>query len=146
MAKLKMLADVIDQRAVTEVMIQAAKIIQSEAKVRAPRGKTGRLEQSIVVTGQAKRKRKKGRMQSYCYVDKSIAPHAHLIEYGTAVRVPVSKKVMADQEAGIIYGKHADPMPAHPFFRPAVDHKEAEAATYMSNGVLRVIDEAAAKQ
>lgn len=148
-AKLKYLADVIDKNIVSDVVLDAAKIIQSDAKSRAPRGETGNLQKGIVAK-KAKKKRKmfassEPSAVSFVAIDRAIAKHAYWIEFGTAARKPLTKKVMADKEKGIIYGTIADPMPAKPFFRPAVDHKASEARQYMKDGILRAIQDAVSK-
>lgn len=140
MAKLALLAGLIGKDEIQDIPLQAAKIIQHEAIARAPRGPTGNLEKSIIAKKGSKAQ--KGNAVAFCAVDRKIAPHAHMVEFGTLARRPKTKKVMADKEAGIIYGTLADPMPAKPFLRPAVDHKASDAKTYMKAAILDAIEKA----
>lgn len=79
---------------------------------RAPLGPTGNLKRSIV----AKPFQKKGRGLSFVAVDRKIAPHAGLVEFG-----------------------HGGPRPAppHPFFRPVIDSYKGEAYKTRMAGILK---------
>jgi len=86
------------------VMMEGAKIIAAAAKANAPKGPTGNLKKGI----KAKFLRQISNFpRSAAAV--SNAPHDHLVEYGTA---PRRQKTT---------GRYTGSMPAHPFFRPAVD-------------------------
>ena len=86
------------------VMMEGAKIVAAAAKANAPQGKTGNLKKGI----KAKQLRQISNYpRSAAAVSNS--PHDHLVEYGTAPRI--QKKT----------GRYTGSMPAHPFFRPAVD-------------------------
>jgi HK97 gp10 family phage protein len=102
------------------ILLDAAEVIRDAARDNAPQGLTGNLKRGIVAKllrpyqGNSIR-------SSMAGIDYRIAPHAHLVEFGTGPRTPKEKKVMYSNLTGIFYGTHAAPMPAHPFFRPAWD-------------------------
>lgn len=62
-----------------------------------------------------------------------IAPHAHLVEYGTGTRWASTPKGLispypaGQREKGEYFGMSANPMPQKPFFRPIVDEYTAGA-------------------
>jgi len=94
-----------------------ADLIADEARRLAP-VKEGNLKRSIVskvnkVAGQFN-----GTGSAYVGVDYSIAPHAHLVEFGA----------------------RGGQMPAHPFMRPAIDAKQAEAARLIDADLQQRID------
>lgn len=89
---------------VEPVMMEGAKIIADAARAAAPKGPTGNLKKGIKA-----KFLKPISLQPRSAAAVSNAPHDHLVEYGTAPRT--QKKT----------GRYTGSMPAHPFFRPAVD-------------------------
>ena len=87
-----------------------AKIIALRARELAPRGDTKNLVKGIKWRG---RRAKKG-MTTITAMAVSTAPHAYLVEYGTAVRYTKS-------------GAHRGAGPAQPHMRPALDEKWRES-------------------
>lgn len=83
----------------------AADLIAEEARRLAPE-KTGALKRGIVSRVNKVSAQFMGVGSAYVGVDYHIAPHAHLVEFGA----------------------RGGEMPAHPFMRPAIDAKQAEAA------------------
>jgi len=83
----------------------AADIIAEEARQLAPLGPTGNLKRGIVSRVDKTATQFGHSGAAYVWVDYSIAPHAHLVEFGA----------------------RGGNMPAHPFMRPAVDSKQTEA-------------------
>ena len=85
------------------IMMEGAKIVAAAAKSAAPQGATGNLKKGI----KAKFLRQ---ISNYPRSAAAVsnAPHDHLVEYGTAPRRQKN-------------GRYTGSMPAHPFFRPAVD-------------------------
>ena len=81
----------VDPPVVDPIAMRTAKSIADNARARAPKGPTGNLKRSI--------KSFKGRNKgvALAVVDAKIAPHRHLVEFGTV---------------------H---MPAQPYWRPAVE-------------------------
>ncbi len=116
---------VLDGRDVENVLVGGARVILAEARRRAPRGPTGNLIRSI----KAKKGRRRGRLFSiaFCAVDRKIAPHAHLVEYGTGPRYQKRPK------------KYVGEMPAKPFFRPAVEATKAEVALKVNRGIMQLL-------
>lgn len=94
-----------------------AEIIAKEARLLAPPGKTGRLKRGIVAKEDKNASMFTGDGVAYVGVDYGIAPHAHLVEFGA----------------------RGGAMPAHPFMRPAIDSKQAEAAKAMEDDLLKRI-------
>jgi len=79
--------------------LEKAKVIAEDARSRAPLGPTGNLKRSLIA--KLLDKRGDNPQVAIAAVDRKIAPHAHLVEFGTSR------------------------MSARPFFRPAVEeHKE----------------------
>lgn len=96
---------------------------QRKAKQVAKR-KTGSLSRAI------KAKHGKGGGSAIVIVDYKIAPHSHLVEFGSGPRYQRS-------------GKYVGQMSARPFFRPAVDENKARAARIIAKGVETAIEKAA---
>jgi HK97 gp10 family phage protein len=95
---------------------EAAKVIEEAVRARAPQGPTGNLKRGIKTV----KLPQKGTLPpaSIAKVDYSIAPHAHLLEYGT---VRMDKK---------------------PFFRPAVDEVKGQAMNTLKSEMTKVIKKA----
>ena len=77
------------QDKLNEAAYKQAEVIRDRIESYAPVGETGNLKRSPVA--------KKLDKVAIAAIDRKIAPHAHLVEFGTS---------------------HS---PAHPFFRPAID-------------------------
>lgn len=100
--------------------------------------KPGSLKRGII--GGA-RVGKSGTQQIVSYVkvnyktkDGPIAPHGHLVEFGTAERRPKKRKYMSFVAgSNVVFARRADPVPARPYFRVAVqsDGPTALAAAQM---------------
>jgi len=70
----------------------------------------------------AKRHRRRGAGKAFIIADYGIAPHLHLIEFGTEQsRKPKKSKVLYDKNTGKVFGTEVAPMPPRPFFRPTLD-------------------------
>ena len=70
----------------------------------------------------AKKHKRRGSGKAFVIADFGIAPHLHLIEFGTDTsRKPKKAKILFDKDTGIVYGTEVAPMPAQPFFRPTLD-------------------------
>ena len=105
---------------VRNTLKKAAKPIRDAAEADAPRGPTGNLKGSFIISpkkrGRARYRVTGGGLDMYVG---SIAPHAHLVEFGTSERVSDS-------------GKSSGRMPENRFFTRAWDRtrKEAENILY----------------
>jgi HK97 gp10 family phage protein len=97
-AQLKDLAKSCNPDDVEAIVVKGAKVMAAAVKAKAPEGPTGRLKRSIKV----KKMRPHGMNPApvIVAVDRKIAPHAHLVEFGTSKAPP------------------------HEFFRPALDETE----------------------
>lgn len=107
-ANLQRMAKMIDEEEVVKGLLVIDKELRDEVKQRAPKGKTGNLRSSIVAKS-FRGKGIKGAPAVFLAVDFRKGPHAHLIEFGHRVVPPPKSDFKRDF------------VPAHPFFRPAVD-------------------------
>lgn len=101
-----------------------------EALNRAPMGKTGNLKQGI----------EKEHHGTYGVV-KSTAPHSHLVEFGTDIRIVAPKYRKALKiNGGFVRGDiYSGKMPKAPFMRPAIEQTRPE----IEREVEEAIDNAA---
>ena len=97
-------------------LLKQAEIIAEDARDRAPLGPTGNLKRSL----HAELLPEKTRFPTVAIaaVDRKIAPHAHLVEFGTSK------------------------MAARPFFRPAVDANGGKVIDNIKNGAKKLIERA----
>jgi|SRR6056297_1998644 len=98
-----------------DASMSSAEIMRNEIERRAPRGPTGNLKRSIVKKALD---RKPWGASVIAAVDRKVAPHAHLVEYGTSR----SK--------------------ANPFFRKSVEATAGKAAKRFKSNIKTMIDEA----
>ena len=131
--KLNRLRGIVNEKALENNFLDAAKIIKSAAKQKAPIAKKGHWSkkgsrsgsQHWVEPGALRRgivaKKFKGQTKhppaAFCAIDYSIAPHAHLVEFGA----------------------RGGKMPATPFFRPAIDTTKNEVANEIKTGLRKAI-------
>lgn len=103
---------------------KAGRVIRNEAKQNAPVGETGNLKKSMIVSTKLHGRKVKSRQGVIVFVgaDHMEAPHAHLVEFGTAPREHKS-------------GKSTGQMPANPFFRNAWDAKKDEAMKVLTKSI-----------
>lgn len=123
--RLQKLANAIEGSQVEQILLDAAQPIADQARAWAPEGPTGNLKRALL----AKKLQRKGRKTApvIAAVDRKIAPHAHLVEYGSQGRQHKS-------------GKSTGSMPAKPYFRPAVDARKGDAARIIEDGLRRLIE------
>lgn len=122
---IKNTAKALDPDVVEPVFMEGAKVIQTAAKSGAPKGETGNLFGSI----KTKFLKQIGNnpRSAIAAVDRKKAPHAHLIEYGTAERY---------QKKGHKYVGH---VPAHPFWRPAIDQNYKNIFNTVRNKLIDLV-------
>lgn len=107
-SNIKKLLNVTDFKEMKPVYLEAAELVRDRIKDNAPQGPTGNLKRSpvakaldnVVIAG----------------IDRKIAPHAHLLEFGTVK------------------------MAARPFFRPAIDTSKNDVAEIIKNGARENIE------
>ena len=99
-----------------KTLLKQAEIIAEDARDRAPLGPTGNLKRSL----RAKLLDEKSRFPTVAIaaVDRKIAPHAHLVEFGTSK------------------------MSARPFFRPAVDSHGRKVINNIKDGAKKLVEKA----
>jgi len=103
-------------KAMNKTLLKEAEIIAEDARDRAPLGPTGNLKRSL----HAKLLDEKTRFPhvAIAAVDRKIAPHAWIIEFGTSK------------------------MTARPFFRPAVDSRSRKVIDNIKNGAKKLVEKA----
>lgn len=94
-----------------EAYLQGAIVIANEAKLRAPLGPTGNLKRGVFAARGDPNKRNALAGMNY-----RIAPHAHLVEYGTVKMV------------------------ARPYFRPAITTKKDAAGRVIIDGLKKILE------
>ena len=109
------LAEVIDEangKKAKEVYLSAAMKIRDGARTRAPK-RTGKLRESIFAA-----RGDMNKPNALVGVNYRIAPHAHLVEYGTVKTRP------------------------HPFLRPAIAASAAEVRRTIETGLKKIVEDA----
>jgi len=129
-ATLRNLVNALPNEKVEPVMMEGAKTVAAAAKAKAPRGPTGNLKKAVKAK-QLKQISNYPRSAA-AVVDRKVAPHANIIEYGTKPRHQKS-------------GRYTGSGPARPFFRPAVDTNVGRIYTQIKDKFLDMILEAARK-
>lgn len=131
--RLKELPDRLAKNILKTAVRAAGVVIRDEARRRAP-VLDGELRKALMVES------KRGRPGDVIFVvgpDYKRAPHAHLVEFGTAEHIvsagtfrgrKTGKKVLYSTKTGTFYGKSVSvSAPKKPFLRPAADSKAREA-------------------
>lgn len=112
--------------AAKQSLLNQAEMVRDKIREKAPEGPTGNLKRSPVAKLLSSR-------SGYPFIaiagiDRKIAPHAHLVEFGGSnIRTPKKTKVLFDKDTGQFFGTEVSPMPAHPFFRPAIQEAMPKA-------------------
>jgi HK97 gp10 family phage protein len=94
---------------VENILLSKAEMIRERASTAAPQDETGNLKRGIVAKVLQRRGDKYA--PAMAGINYGIAPHAHLVEFGHAIRF--SRK-----------GKSFGFVPPHPFFRPVFDSEK----------------------
>lgn len=103
----------LDPLKVEKVLLKGAKTVSAESKRRAPE-REGTLKKAH--KARVSRRRRKDGAGAFSAIDRKIAPHAHLVEYGTVKTQ------------------------ANPFFRPAVDATEAQVKAQVEGDSKALVD------
>ncbi|MGE5553299.1 MAG: HK97-gp10 family putative phage morphogenesis protein [Betaproteobacteria bacterium] len=120
-AKIQEVRDSLAPEKVEPVLLEGAQIIADRIREKAPKGPTGRLKEAA--TARQLKRLGKGPAPAVAALDRKIAPHAHLVEYGH--KTPSGGRV-----------------PAKPYFRPAVDETERTAARHVMQKLDELLDKA----
>ncbi len=104
------------KEATGKILIKQAYVIRDRIKDKAPSGPTGNLKRSPIA--RLMPESDKYPAIAIAGIDRKIAPHAHLVEFGTSRA------------------------PAHPFFRPAIDETKSEVMEGIRNGLKKNIEDA----
>lgn len=107
---------------VTQALEDSAKMIRSEAERLAPRGPTGNLKRAL---RQSLGRATKTFLQSFVFALAQIAPHAHLVEFGTRPHTIKPHKKGGVLVFGRYFAKEVNHpgAKAWPFFQTAVRNK-----------------------
>lgn len=136
--KFKRLIGILSDKELENRVLDAAKIIRNDAKSKAPIAKQGHwkkygrgggsmwvdpgsLRRSIVA--KTFKGESKEAPAAFVAIDYSIAPHAHLVEFGA----------------------RGGQMPAQPFFRPAIDGNRRQVVSIIKDGLRKTIGKEAQK-
>jgi HK97 gp10 family phage protein len=95
------------------ICLKAAQMVRDAIKQKAPQGPTGNLRRSPVAKLMTPRE---FFALAIAAIDRKIAPHAHLLEFGTVKMRP------------------------HPFFRPAWDENREKANKMVQDGIKQLIE------
>jgi len=117
------------------IMMEGAKVIAADARRRAPMGPTGNLKKSIIT--KFLKQIKNYPRTAMAAVNQRKAPHAHLVEFGSPGRY--KKKNKAGAKRHYPMGTYFGPMPAHPFWRPAIDTNWKRVETDIINKLWNII-------
>jgi HK97 gp10 family phage protein len=105
------------------ILMQAGENVAKAVQIQAP----GTIKQAVVV----KRGKNTGKKITVMVtVDRKKAPHAGLVELGTKARFTKA-------------GAYRGVMPAHPYFRPAVDVAAPKQARWIRSQLKKLAQEAA---
>lgn len=117
----------IQNKIVKKMVREGAKIVQRDAKQKAPR-KSGRLKSAIIVRAKTRRELRPNTVAAKVMIRTKatkrgkIAPHAHLIEYGHQ-QVVGGKLGSGGKVVGFVA--------ARPFMRPAFDNNKQKIVNTM---------------
>ena len=128
------------RKAASESVMRQAEMVRDAIRERAPQGPTGNLKRAAI----AKMMPEKGGYPPIAIagIDRRKAPHAALVEFGGHdVRRPKKSKVLVSRY-GEFFGIEVAPMPARPFFRPAVDETKEKVKENLKNDIKRGIESA----
>lgn len=158
--KFASLVDIVDGKQMETALMKPARKLRNAIRNAAPKGPTGNLKKGVV----AKRFRRKIKDNPAVFVgmDYRIAPHFHLVEYGTqGRRYPSGKRTIKRGILGFfgikraaralhfviggkeIFAKYVGPMPAKPFFRPTVDREAGRIIDDIEKQAWKVIEKEA---
>jgi len=142
---------------VAKTFNQATKYVRNVIKGEAPKGPTGNLKRSIQSDTRKRFWSSKIEPAGAVYVVGRIAPHFHLVHWGTAGRrVKTARKVKKGERFVTATGeywtaffdgrfhrlKSIAPMPANPFFTRGVDKSRNRATQMIMSGTQKAIREA----
>jgi len=113
-SKLKQVPDT--KKIESELLSGPAASLKNQIKNNAPLGPTGRLKKSIVNKPFSRKQKENPKV--FVTIDRKMAPHAHLVEFGHK-------------------GPH--PAPPHPFFRPVVDSQKSNIMGKIREIIWRAI-------
>lgn len=102
-----------------DTLMKQARLVRDRIKEKAPVGPTGNLRRSVVA--KMLPDRPDYPLLAIAAIDRKIAPHAHLVEFGHG-------------------GPH--PAPAHPFFRPALQETMPQAYENMKHDLKQGVERA----
>ena len=131
-------------RPTRRLFLECAQLVKKTIEAEAPIGPTGNLVNSIV----AKKFKDinplmiEGSALSFVAVDRKIAPHAHLVEFGHAISRQRSRKARrrtGRRQRKKSYPKRQGSVPPVPFFRTGVKRATRAVSAKMQRGIDRII-------
>jgi hypothetical protein len=129
-------------RQLQDLLVEGAKMITSEAERLAPRGETGNLRQSFRASAG---KVARTFAQAFGFTLARLAPHAHLVEFGTKPHEIKAKGKFLRLEGGA-FAKLVRHPGARPdmFFRDAVRSKRTAVRRHIEAGLKQILERGAA--
>lgn len=145
-------------------LMNRARELRNLIRARTPRGKYGKygrystkrtrsgdMVSSFTKAGNLRRSiearrfktKVKGSPAVYVRVNRKIAPHYHLIEFGTEnFRYPKNAKALHfDYDGEEVFAKWVGPVPPKPFFRPTVDNESQSMIDKIRHDVSELIND-----
>jgi hypothetical protein len=151
-AAYRRVANVLSNPELRKAYLAAGRLIRDEAKTKAPRGKFSRDPGSLrkaLQTFAARSLQQREKIAAITWVrmfrGSKKAPHAHLVEFGTAgARFPKKNSVMIfkGRDGGWVRATRVAPMPATHFFRRSVDARGLPALRDAFNATNLMIGKA----
>lgn len=151
-ARLLAMTESLDRPEAFRVMLLAARKVRDAAKTRAPR-RENKLRKAITALPAPKRSGlgPAAFARVNLFKGATVAPHGHLVEFGTKTRRPKRGKFLVfrdERDFGLKGWKTGDlvfvrlvrPMKAQPFFRPAVESAGPAALQAATNEVQKILE------
>ncbi|MEB2775230.1 HK97-gp10 family putative phage morphogenesis protein [Algoriphagus sp. D3-2-R+10] len=133
-----------NKMAVTEIkkaLRKAGHKIKTAVKSEAPIGESGELKKSIKVFADGSYGSKNGALIRVG-ADRKIAPHAHLVEFGTEERELNKPNTIRLASGEYFRITHTGKMPANNFFERGYESSKNEAIDIFTNEIKKVINSA----
>ena len=139
---LKEMGDLLSMEIVREASYQMASDLRGVVKSEAPKGPTGNLKKAVKAN-LIKKKRGVGQNvynpQAEVYIDPSIAPHAHLVEFGHLL-VKGGKLWTGGKKKLVPGGKVIGQVPGNDFFGRSIKKQRRVMEKSAIDGLNKAID------
>ena len=156
--KLAALTEKLKDNETRQAFTSGARVIRDEVRRRAPAGKAiaysalgskrtftrqrGALRRAVVAFSPKRSKEPQAFTRVNVFRGLNLAPHAHLVEFGTKARTPKTAKALFFRNAsgtGWVSAKRVAGAPAQPFFRPSVEATGQRALDAIANKTAAIL-------